>query len=172
KTMGRMLKQLLIFPLIILNHAIGWMFSAPDCSSTRCKSATSRGWMFSKPLTILNLFHNKIGKIPPGVFSNLPNLTMLHLEYNQITERSDGNNIVQIHPGAFSKLPKRLESLQLSQNQITTIPANAISNLPNLAHLYLFSVLSVLRILFTMDSKFNQGCMMFGYCYNFRLFKR
>ncbi|KAI8509466.1 hypothetical protein Bbelb_133140 [Branchiostoma belcheri] len=48
--MGRMLKQLLIFPLIILNHAIGWMFSAPDCSSTRCKSATSRGWMFSKPI--------------------------------------------------------------------------------------------------------------------------
>ncbi|KAI8484469.1 hypothetical protein Bbelb_377400 [Branchiostoma belcheri] len=49
-TMGRMLKQLLIFLLIILNHARGWMFSAPDCSSTRCKSATSRGWMYSKPI--------------------------------------------------------------------------------------------------------------------------
>ncbi|XP_035677289.1 leucine-rich repeat and immunoglobulin-like domain containing-NOGO receptor-interacting protein 4 [Branchiostoma floridae] len=77
----------------------------------------------------LFLSSNQIKKIHPGSFSNLPQISMLHLPSNKI------NNI---QPGSFSNLPN-LKTLDLSSNQINNIQPGTFSNLPQLSLLDLSS---------------------------------
>ncbi|XP_019633238.1 PREDICTED: leucine-rich repeat-containing protein 4C-like [Branchiostoma belcheri] len=80
---------------------------------------------------MLSLSKNRITKIPPGSFSNLPQLYILYLSRNKISN---------IQRDSFSYLPQLLE-LDLSSNRITNIQCGSFLNLP---------------VLFTLNLTFNQ----------------
>ncbi|KAM7055168.1 prolargin isoform 1-T2 [Molossus nigricans] len=67
----------------------------------------------------VNLDNNRIRKIDQKVLEKLPSLAFLYMERNQLEE-------------VPSALPRNLEQLRLSQNQISRIPPGAFSKLENL----------------------------------------
>jgi len=74
-------------------------------------------------LTNLNLSHNEFTEIPESAFTNLLSLETLNLSKNTITE---------IHADAFELVPGesyRLRTLDLSHNQLQTLPHSVFSNL-------------------------------------------
>eukprot|EP00058_Branchiostoma_floridae_P005222 XP_002590710.1 hypothetical protein BRAFLDRAFT_89516 [Branchiostoma floridae] len=164
--MGKKLRHLLIFLLIILKEpnlqVDGWWRSTPkaDCKcapstdscapSPRCDCGnlglTSIPKNLPKSICSLDLSTNKIKKIQPGAFSNLPRLQVLKVINNQIRNIQPGtfanlpqleelrladNDMTLIQPGVFSNLP-RLQSLELSRNQIKMIQPGTFANLPQL----------------------------------------
>lgn len=67
----------------------------------------------------VNLDNNRIRKVDQKVLEKLPSLAYLYMEKNQLEE-------------VPSALPRNLEQLRLSQNQISRIPPGAFSKLENL----------------------------------------
>ena len=79
--------------------------------------------MWQHCIVILKNFYlqrNKISKLHPGAFANLPELISLELDHNKLTEihpeiwgghysimdlSLENNNISTLHPGAFANLP-------------------------------------------------------------------
>ncbi|KAI8514716.1 Bax inhibitor 1 [Branchiostoma belcheri] len=153
-TMGRKLRHLLIFLLIILKEPnmpdADYEPPSIDCTcrwpSSPCRrdfssipqnlrksiskiTAIPSGTFAKLPkLEVLILRSNQITTIPSGTFANLPQLQELDLHYNQITT---------IHYGALENLPQ-LRTLFLSSNQITTMPFGTFANLPKLQKLDLY----------------------------------
>ncbi|KAF4791580.1 keratocan [Turdus rufiventris] len=102
-----------------------------------------------KTLDDLQLSHNKITKVSPSVFEGLMNLTVIHLQNNQLKAESIS--------GAFKGL-KSLLYLDLSFNQLTKLPTglphsllmlyfdnNQISNVPD-EYFQGFKALQYLRL--------------------------
>eukprot|EP00058_Branchiostoma_floridae_P005191 XP_002590679.1 hypothetical protein BRAFLDRAFT_89480 [Branchiostoma floridae] len=113
--MGRKLRHLLMFLLIILKEP---NMPEADCICapySRCVCSNQRLTSIPQDLTTsisdLDLRHNKISMIPPGIFANLTKLGMLDLSNNEIT---------MVKENTFAKLPQLL-TLILSFNLITTI---------------------------------------------------
>ncbi|XP_019622347.1 PREDICTED: chondroadherin-like [Branchiostoma belcheri] len=153
--MGRKLRHLLVFLLIILKEP-----SMPE-AACRCKPSLrcicNNLGLISIPLNLptwlclLYLRNNQITMIQPRAFANLPRLETLCLDYNKITNIHTGtfenlpqlqrlhlyhNQLTKIQSGTFVNLP-RLQWLALSHNQITMIQPGTFENLPLLQRLYL-----------------------------------
>lgn len=64
----------------------------------------------------------------PQVLQNSPLVRSLDLS---------GNNLIHIAAGDFNNAPAQLQTINLSNNQITQLPQNIFANLPNLTNLYL-----------------------------------
>eukprot|EP00058_Branchiostoma_floridae_P026530 XP_002612021.1 hypothetical protein BRAFLDRAFT_86992 [Branchiostoma floridae] len=148
--MGRKLRHLLIFLLIILKEP---NMPEADCScapSSRCvcqkQGLTSIPQNLPVSIYQLYLSHNQITDIQSGSFANLTQLQELHLSSNKITNIEPGtfadlsrlqklclsnNQIKEIQPGLLVNLP-RLYWLNLAINQIRTIPPGSFTNLPKL----------------------------------------
>ncbi|XP_035675985.1 TLR4 interactor with leucine rich repeats-like [Branchiostoma floridae] len=153
--MGRKLRHLLIFLLIILKEPNLLGADCPCQLPIYCKCAslglTSIPELLPRSLTTLVLVSNPISGIPSGSFSKLSKIQNINLCCNQITNiqrgtfsdlpqlRSlilDRNKITSIQSGVFSDLP-RLQFLNLDQNQIANIQPGALSRLPQLQTLKL-----------------------------------
>ncbi|XP_078574704.1 uncharacterized protein LOC144860974 [Branchiostoma floridae x Branchiostoma japonicum] len=152
--MGRRLKHMLIFLLIILKE-----FHMPEascsCSSSSC-SCTSLGLTsvpqnLSTSLTELSLYDNQITTLSQSDFSKYTNLINLNLNRNDISSIEagtfshtsqlqrlylNGNNLTSIQQGVFNSL-NQIQGLYLSSNLITHIQSGALSNFPQLRTLYL-----------------------------------
>ncbi|XP_019622188.1 PREDICTED: decorin-like [Branchiostoma belcheri] len=132
--MGRKLRHLLIFLLIILKEL---NTPAADCScKPRCRCSdlglTSIPQNLPTSISFLDLKGNRITNIKmlqSGTFTNLPRLKVLTLSDNQIST---------IQLGTFTNLPL-LQELDLSKNQITMIRPDFFENLRQLKILYLSS---------------------------------
>ncbi|XP_022807932.1 leucine-rich repeat-containing protein 15-like, partial [Stylophora pistillata] len=74
----------------------------------------------------LDLSYNQIEELPPGVFDNNPELTILYLYRNQIA---------QLPPGVFSYNTKLIR-LDLDDNQIKELPPGVFANNTELTVLY------------------------------------
>lgn len=74
----------------------------------------------SKALDELKMTNNKLTKFPSGLLSDKENLTSIHLQHNELTSEAIS--------GAF-KGPKKLLSLDVSQNQLKKLPAGVPSSL-------------------------------------------
>lgn len=74
----------------------------------------------SKSLDELKMMHNKISKFPSGLLSDKENLTSINLQFNQLTSDAIG--------GAF-KGPKKLLSLDVSNNKLKKLPVGVPSSL-------------------------------------------
>eukprot|EP00058_Branchiostoma_floridae_P025707 XP_002611197.1 hypothetical protein BRAFLDRAFT_71157 [Branchiostoma floridae] len=140
--MGRKLRHLLIFLLIILKE--------PNLQITMIHE----GAFVNLPqLQYLNLENNQITKIQEGTFVNVSQLQTLSLGANRITNIKEDviaylpgpglqdlhlyiNQITKIEPGTFTNLP-RLRTLSLRRNEISKIHACAFANLPRLLRLNL-----------------------------------
>jgi Leucine-rich repeat (LRR) protein len=68
---------------------------------------------------MLDISHNKITKIPAGLFNGLDSLTELHMWGNQISE---------LNLGIFLDL-QSLTNLNLNTNRITEIPTGLFDGL-------------------------------------------
>eukprot|EP00058_Branchiostoma_floridae_P025637 XP_002611127.1 hypothetical protein BRAFLDRAFT_88474 [Branchiostoma floridae] len=162
--MGRKLRHLLIFLLIILkepNLQVDGSSCTPSsarkasriCAPPRCDcrymKLTSINVDLPASFTDLDLGDNGITMIQKGAFSNLTGLRELRLSSNKITIirkgafenlpglrelRLSSNKITIIQKGAFTNLPQ-LQKLFLSENKITMIQAGSFANLPQLQHL-------------------------------------
>ena len=77
-------------------------------------------------LTHLRMHANEIGSLPEEVFSNLTELKLLNLSHNRLEE----------FPNVFSAL-SNLRVVTVSENDLTTLPANAFEHNAELTHLYL-----------------------------------
>ena len=109
-------------------------------------------------LGFLSLKGNALQSLPQGVFAGTPNLAVLDLSGNQLT--SSG-----LPAGTFSGLSSTLGVLYLSDNPLTSLPANVFTGLSKLAGLYLednqltalpagaFTGLSELKILHLTDNR-------------------
>ncbi|KAI8503855.1 Bax inhibitor 1 [Branchiostoma belcheri] len=100
-TMGRKLRHVLIFLLIILKEQ--------NMPETACICSPSSYCRLQK----LDLGSNQIATIDPGAFANLPQLQQLWL---------GGNHITTIDSSTLANLPQ-LQMLRLYENQISTIPS-------------------------------------------------
>ncbi|XP_035672182.1 leucine-rich repeat and immunoglobulin-like domain-containing nogo receptor-interacting protein 2 [Branchiostoma floridae] len=152
--MGRRLKHMLIFLLIILKE-----FHMPEascsCSPSSCSceslGLTSVPQNLSTSITSLILGYNQITTLGQSDFSRYTNLINLYLNNNDIsgieavTFRTtpqlqrlylNGNNLTSIPQGVFNNLTQ-IQRLYLSSNLITHIQPGAFSNLPQLKQLHL-----------------------------------
>eukprot|EP00058_Branchiostoma_floridae_P005224 XP_002590712.1 hypothetical protein BRAFLDRAFT_89518 [Branchiostoma floridae] len=120
--MGRKLRHLLIFLLIILKEP-----NTPEAGciwAPHSRYACSRMGLTSIPQNLptsiywLDLGHNKIAMPQSGAFAYLPQLQKLSLF---------GNHIRIIEPGAFANLTL-LQDLDLSYNKITVIQPDKIES--------------------------------------------
>ncbi|PFX14311.1 Carboxypeptidase N subunit 2 [Stylophora pistillata] len=97
-----------------------------------------------------DLSYNQIEELPPGVFDNNPELTILYLYRNQIAQLPPGvfsyntklirldlddNQIKELPPGVFANNTE-LTVLDLSDNQIEELPPGVFDNNPELTILY------------------------------------
>uniref|UniRef100_A0A667Z180 Lumican n=1 Tax=Myripristis murdjan TaxID=586833 RepID=A0A667Z180_9TELE len=74
----------------------------------------------SKSLDELKMMHNKLTKFPSGLLSDKENLTSINLQHNELTSDAIA--------GAF-KGPKKLMSLDVSNNKLKKLPAGVPSSL-------------------------------------------
>ncbi|XP_068446179.1 podocan [Clinocottus analis] len=98
----------------------------------------------------LHLKSNKIEKIPPGAFDNLPNLRELYLQNNLLSNEGmdnetfsqlsslecldlSNNNLSVVPKG----LPRNLVLLHLEKNSINSIPKDSLASVRNLEYLLL-----------------------------------
>ncbi|XP_078584648.1 uncharacterized protein LOC144866828 [Branchiostoma floridae x Branchiostoma japonicum] len=159
-TMGRKLRHLLIFLLIILKEL---NMPEADCSCGNCEchtfgsTSTSQNFPASISGTFRNLpklqelylDSNQVTMIQSGTFVNLPRLRKLDLSHNLISMIQPGsfanlpqlqivflgwNQMTMIQSGTFTNLTK-LHMLDLSNCQIKMIRPGAFQNLPKLKHL-------------------------------------
>ncbi|XP_066289169.1 leucine-rich repeat-containing protein 15-like [Branchiostoma lanceolatum] len=124
--MGRKLRHLLIFLLIILKGP-DMPEAGGSCARNECQ-CSNQGLMITSihkklPPAIDQLFYkdNQIFSIRPGLFSNLSKLQCLDLSANF--------KIYRIKNGTFSDLPK-LTDLCLHRNKILSIQVGTFSDLP------------------------------------------
>ncbi|XP_046140972.1 protein toll [Osmia bicornis bicornis] len=80
-------------------------------------------------LEVLELGNNMISQIEPGIFDPLTNLKLLNLWLNKFKE---------VKPDTFDKLVS-LTSLDLNSNELTTLPENVFAKLENLEVLSLYN---------------------------------
>ena len=77
-------------------------------------------------LTHLRMYANELARLPEGVFSKLTELKLLNLSHNRFEEL----------PSVFSDL-SNLRVVTVSENDLTTLPANAFEHNTELTHVYL-----------------------------------
>ncbi|XP_078662030.1 uncharacterized protein LOC144905990 [Branchiostoma floridae x Branchiostoma belcheri] len=131
--MGRKLRHLLIFLLIILKEP-NMPEAACSCAPSAPCKCVEMGLSSIPPdlptsISSLDLTKNYITAVNQSLLLRYGDLTELHLTRNQIT---------MIQPGTFANLSQLLR-LRLTSNQITMIQAGAFQNLPRLNLLYLDS---------------------------------
>ncbi|XP_069949668.1 tsukushi isoform X1 [Cherax quadricarinatus] len=88
-------------------------------------------------LLSLNFKRNQVWKIATGAFRNLPNLTHLYLQNNNLTEEVLQEDVFLGNYNASYPEPLPLQELDLSYNNIITLRSHAFKHLPFLKRLFL-----------------------------------
>ncbi|KAJ8252876.1 hypothetical protein GJAV_G00206560 [Gymnothorax javanicus] len=113
-----------------------------------------------KSLQVLKLSYNKLRVISAQTLQGLSGLVRLHLDHNRIElihpdafhgltalrlVQLEGNQLQQLHPSTFSTFSllqhfrmSTLKHLHLSDNSLTTLPAQMFKNMPQLESLFLY----------------------------------
>ena len=106
-------------------------------------------------VTRIALRDNKLTTVSAGLYSNLPKLDRLHLYNNKITSIEtgafdnlpvfrlltlDNNSIESLDNDPFNGLPAMMEEIDLSDNNIESLPLNFLINITNTTALTTFNL--------------------------------
>ncbi|XP_066302819.1 leucine-rich repeat-containing protein 70-like [Branchiostoma lanceolatum] len=163
--MGRKLRHMLIFLLIILKELSMLEADCSCASPSSCKcfklGLTSIPQNLQTSIFDLQLGDNNIRTVNRSELLQYWNLVKLNLTKNDLPKLRSlnlgSNKITMIQPGAFANLPN-LRSLNLDSNKITMIQPGAFPNLPQLKQITkippgVFANLAQLQDLSLMDNK-------------------
>lgn len=129
-SMSKRLHSLPAFDIVFLTFSQGLKMSF-----NKVKKINKETFKGLNSLQRLHMDHNHIEFISPEAFYGLTNLQLVHLE---------GNHLQQIHPDTFITLRhsqvfkvSSVRSIHLSDNLLTTLPANIFTGCSQLENLFL-----------------------------------